>query len=69
MRKDLIVFMLAGVFFIGIAAAAQVAEAGPENDKLKVKVGPSSSRNRKRRSTSRAQPHRSCERESGSTSP
>ena len=40
MRKDLLVFMLAGVFFIGIAAVAQVAEAGPENDKLKVKVGP-----------------------------
>ena len=40
MRKDLLVFMLAGVFLIGIAAVAQVAEAGPENDKLKVKVGP-----------------------------
>jgi len=40
MRKDVLVFMLAGVFLIGIAAAAQVAEAGPENDKLKVKVGP-----------------------------
>jgi hypothetical protein len=40
MHKDLLVFMLAGVFIIGIAAVAQVAEAGPENDKLKVKVGP-----------------------------
>jgi hypothetical protein len=40
MRKDLLVFMLAGVFLIGIAAVAQVAEAGAENDKLKVKVGP-----------------------------
>ena len=40
MRKDLLVFMLAGVCLIGIAAFVKVAEAGPENDKLKVKVGP-----------------------------
>jgi len=40
MKRDLLVLMFAGVFLVGITAAAHVAEAGPENDKLKVKVGP-----------------------------
>jgi hypothetical protein len=40
MRNNVLVLMLAGVFLIGIAAVAPVAEAGAENDKLKVTVGP-----------------------------
>lgn len=40
MRRELLVLVLAAMFLIGIAAVAQVAEAGPENNNLKVKVGP-----------------------------
>lgn len=41
MRKHLLVFMLAWSFlFFGVAASALAAETGPENNKLKVRVGP-----------------------------
>jgi hypothetical protein len=40
MRRVLLVLMLAGVFLFGVAALAQGADRGPENNMLKVKVGP-----------------------------
>ncbi len=40
MRRFLFVLMLSGFVLFGAAAPARSAEAGPETNKLKVKVGP-----------------------------
>jgi hypothetical protein len=40
LRKVLLILILAGVFSFGIVAHLLAAGAGPENNKLKVKVGP-----------------------------
>lgn len=40
MQRVLFALMLAGVILVGTTVLAQVADEGPENNKLKVRVGP-----------------------------